>query len=158
MGWKVEEKERVLSTGGQLLDCLSGKQEKDTRVQGFTGFKTQLCVYSCACLFIYARMSFVWGAWMNSSNHFVSRVRAGDIECSQLTVHLRVLGEKREFSRKGISSESSESKPEMSQQCSHSKVCYWKSTWLATNLRLGCHLIARQPWYCKDGPEKHALK
>ena len=61
---------------------------------------------------------------MNSSSHFVSRVRAGDIECSQLTVHLRVLGEKREFSRKGISSESSESKPEMSQQCSHSKVCY----------------------------------
>lgn len=61
---------------------------------------------------------------MNSSSHFVSRMRAGDIECSLLTVLLKGLDDKCEFGRKGISTERGESKPEMSQQCSRSKACY----------------------------------
>lgn len=48
----VEEQERALSTGGQLPNCLSGKEEKDTWVEGFTGFSTGLCVYCCGRLFV----------------------------------------------------------------------------------------------------------
>lgn len=95
---------------------------------------------------------------MNSSSCFVSRAGAGDIRCSQLMILLKGLDEKREFGWKGISTERDASKPEMSLQCSRSKVCYLKLTWPATNLRVGWHLIPWQPWHCKDGPEKHPLK
>lgn len=60
---------------------------------------------------------------MNSSSHFASRVGGGDMKCSRLMVLLKGFNEKCEFGQKGISTERSENKPEMSQQCSHSKVC-----------------------------------
>lgn len=51
------QNKRALSTGGQLPDCLSRKEEKDTWAEGFTEHKPQLYVYSRMLLFVYARMS-----------------------------------------------------------------------------------------------------
>lgn len=124
--------------------------------QGSKGFKTWLCVYSCRLLFVYARMSFKWGAWMISSS--LSRVGEGNKECSQSTVLLEGLDEKCEFGQKGITLKGVKANQKMSQQCSCSKVSSWKSIWLATSLGLGCQLIPRQTWHCWDGTEKKPSK
>lgn len=60
---------------------------------------------------------------MNSSSRFVSGVGVGKAEHSQLMGPLKVWDEKCELGQKGIGTERGESKPGISRQCSHSKVC-----------------------------------
>lgn len=60
---------------------------------------------------------------MNYSGNFVSGVGVGNAEHSQLMGPLKGWDEKCELGQKGIGPERSESKPEISQQCSYSKGC-----------------------------------